>query len=95
MRTILPIAMGAAMGVMMPIMVHGMGLAALVWFVFAHVAVIGGVALAGLWALRRFGRLPAWLSGHKPSARHMGQMLGGAALGFAALHVSAHGLGAV
>jgi hypothetical protein len=86
--------MGAAMGVMMPIMVHGLGAAALVWFVLAHLAVIGGVALAGIWALRRFGHLPAWLSGHRPSGRHVAQMLAGAALGFAVLHVSAHGFGA-
>lgn len=90
-----PWVMGAAMGIMMPFMIHAMGAQAPVLFVLAHVVVLGGLALGAALIARRFGRPEWWPRLHRPSMRHGGQMIGGAALGFALLHVSVHGLGGI
>lgn len=89
-QAVFPVAMGAAMGVMMPFMLHGMGAQSAVWFVLAHVAVVALVVLVlGTGLARIWPGLAARLRGHRPSLGHVGLMLGGAVVGFGGLHMVA------
>ena len=96
-HTFLPVALGALMGVAMLWMIHGKiisgdapDLTVLAVFIGLHVAVIGVVLLLPLIASPGLRR---WLSRrHRPDARHFSLMIGGAALGAAALHLALHGV---
>ena len=90
MRHIFPIGIGLAMGPMMLSALHNMGGIAALWFVLAHLVVVG-FALA----LIAFGaRKTAWgrrLLAHRPSASHLALMAGAMALGMGLAHF-AHGM---
>lgn len=96
-----PVLMGSAMGLMMLWMLHGaltgegaMGAGALVVFVGAHVVIAAVAILAVVFAARLSERANGWLNRlHRPSLRHVGLMLGSAALSAGAVHLIAHGFG--
>lgn len=94
-----PAIMGAAMGAMMVWMLHGaltgdgaMGAGALIAFIAAHVVIAGILGLA-VWAGTRLSpRVRAVLDRlHRPSLRHVGVMLGSAAICAGSIHVLVHG----
>ena len=88
--TVFPMAMGGAMGVMMPFMLHSVGAAGALWFVLAHVAVLAvAVLLVGSGLARFWPVLAARIRSHRPSLAHLALMGAGMALGFAGLHVMA------
>ncbi|MGC1503406.1 MAG: hypothetical protein WA782_04615 [Sulfitobacter sp.] len=94
-----PIFMGTVMGLMMLGMVHqmltgdqAMGRAALLAFVGVHLAVILGVAVAGIWAARFSPRLKRWLGKlHRPSMRHLASMLASGTAAALIVHLYLHG----
>ena len=100
-HTLMPIAMGAIMGLMMLWMVHmqitgdtARSLGALAVFVGAHVALIGAVIILPLIAARKLVWLQPFTDRlHRPSLRHITLMLAGAALAAAIVHVTLHGGG--
>lgn len=95
-----PFSTGLLMGLMMLWVLHRQLTAgsdvtavAAIAFIGAHVVfalvLIGG----GLLATRLSPRASAWIGRlHRPSARHMIWMLGGAILAISLTHVTAHGL---
>ena len=95
---ILPVAMGALMGPMLLMMLHGQltgagdGGFALIAFVLAHVAVAAVVLLGVLFAARLS---PVWRARldrlHRPSWRHVGIMAGCAFISGAIVHFYIHG----
>ena len=87
---LLPFALGASMGIMLPFALHASGTGGAALFAALHALALGAIAIGGRWLLRRSGRLPRWAR-HRPSIGHACLMLAGAAAGFAGLHVLAHG----
>ena len=90
-----PVLMGAAMAAMLLWMLHDrlmvgvdlIGPAVLV--IWAHVAVVAGLAMGGLLLARRW---PAVLDRlHRPSLRHVARMGGAAAVTAATIHMALHG----
>jgi len=94
-----PVLMGAVMGPMMLMMLHGTligetdrGALALAVFVAAHILVIGTLALSAVFVARLSPRVQAWLARlHRPSAPHVFGMLGGAMIAAAVVHFFFHG----
>ena len=98
-KTLKPIVMGGAMGLMMLWMIHGvltdntnMGTMALLMFAGAHVAIALIFVIVGMWATRfapslrkRIERL------HRPSLRHVLTMVSAALVVMAFTHLTLHG----
>lgn len=93
--TIMPLAMGLAMGPLMLMMLHGMATGeggrsglALAVFAGAHVAVVAVVLVLGLFAARLSPGLRARLTRmHRPGGRAAALMLAGAAASALAVHL--------
>ncbi|MGR3541140.1 MAG: hypothetical protein ACU0BS_06895 [Hasllibacter sp.] len=79
-----PLAMGAALGLMMPWAMHAAQGAG--WtFVLAHVAAAAALAVAAALAARgRGGRLARALAAHRPRPAHLAAMAMGAGAGWLA-----------
>jgi len=95
-----PLAMGALMGLMMLWMLHGQLIGeasfsgiALITFIGAHVLFAAVLIIVGLFATRLSPAAQKWLNRlHRPSSRHLGLMLLGAALSAGTVHIWLHGL---
>ena len=86
----IPLAMGALMGIMMPIALHAQEwAAAIAAFLLAHLGV-AVLAVCAVWWFRahRSGNNPA-LAAVTKHAAHVPWMIAGAALGFVLLHFTA------
>ena len=99
LRSFLPALMGAVMGLMMLRLVHGaltgqsaMAAPALIGFILLHVVVLGALAALMIWAARYAPALRHRLDRlHRPSLRHLTQMLTGALAAVLAAHLFLHG----
>lgn len=95
-HTVMPLLMGAGMGLMMLWMVHmqltgdgSRSLGALIVFAGAHVVVLGIALMLPLVASVRLRRALDRI--HRPSWRHAGMMLAGAICAAGLTHIFLHG----
>lgn len=94
-----PLAMGLLMGPMMLWMIHGQmtGTAPSGWaaaaFIGAHLVILAAVVSGAVFAARMSPRLQTFAARlHRPSLKHFGAMLSGAAMSALAVHFWLHGI---